>query len=114
MVRFLKALIFIPIALVVVFLSIANRNPVTISLDPFSQAAPEFAFSAPLFLVLFGAVAIGVFIGGVAAWCAQHRKRKELRYTKQEVKNLKAEANKMRTGNIGARPTLPAPDPALK
>ena len=43
MIRFLKALILLPIAILVVLLAVANRAPVTLSLDPFSQDAPEFA-----------------------------------------------------------------------
>lgn len=107
MVRFLKALIFIPIALVVVFLSIANRASVTVSLDPFTRAAPEFYFTAPLFLIMFGAVACGVVIGGVGAWLAQRGKRRELRQTRREVSALKAEADKLRRENANRYPALP-------
>lgn len=110
MIRFLKVLIFIFVALVVVFLSIANRHFVTVSLDPFSKAAPEFSFSAPLFLVLFGAVAIGIVIGGAAAWWAQHNKRKELRRSKREIRDLRAETDKLRSDGASRRPTLPVPD----
>lgn len=107
MVRFFKVLIFVPIALLVVFLSIANRESVTVSLDPFTRAAPEFYFTAPLFLILFGAVALGVLIGGVAAWLAQRGKRRELRQTRREVNNLKAETDKLRRESAGRYPALP-------
>ncbi|MEN3929813.1 lipopolysaccharide assembly protein LapA domain-containing protein [Microvirga sp. W0021] len=110
MIRFLKVLVFILVAMVVVFLSIANRHAATLSLDPFSQVAPEFSITAPLFLILFGAVAFGVFIGGTAAWWAQHKKRKELRQSKREIRNLKAEAEKMREEAAARNPVLPAPD----
>ena len=38
---FLKVLVLLPLAIVVVLLALANRGPVTVSLDPFSREAPE-------------------------------------------------------------------------
>jgi hypothetical protein len=37
---FLKALILVPLALLVVLLAIANRGPVRLSLDPCSRSCP--------------------------------------------------------------------------
>ncbi len=108
MVRFLKVLIFSLVALVVIFLSIANRHDVTLSFDPFSQATPEIALTIPLFLILFGAIAIGVIIGGMAAWWAQHGKRKELRRSRKEIKELKAELDKLRGDMLRPYPALNA------
>ena len=71
MVRFFKALILLPIAVIVVLIAVANRAPVQLSLDPFSQAAPEIAFSLPLFALVIAAVKVGVIIGGCGAWLAQ-------------------------------------------
>ena len=79
MIRFLKALILLPVAILVVLLAVANRAPVTLSLDPFSQDAPEFATQLPLFAVIFAAVMLGVVIGGVASWLAQGKNRKSRR-----------------------------------
>ncbi len=108
MLRFIKAVLFIVIALAVAFLSIANRQSVTVSLDPFSRAVPEFSFTAPFFLVLFGAVAFGVILGGIAAWSAQSRKRRELRHARSEIRELKAELEKERATHRPAG--LPALD----
>ena len=66
MIRFLKALVLLPIAILIVLLAVANRQTVSLSLDPFSQAAPEFATRLPLFAVIFAAVMVGVVIGGIA------------------------------------------------
>ena len=79
MIRFLKALILLPVAILIVLLAVANRAPVTLSLDPFSQEAPEFAFQLPLFAVIFAAVMLGVVIGDTATWLAQGKNRKSRR-----------------------------------
>ena len=67
MIRFLKALILLPVAILVVLLAVANRKPVLLSLDPFSQDAPEFSVTVPLFGVIFLAVpfiqALALFSG---------------------------------------------------
>ena len=62
------ALIVAPISLVVIVFAVANRQPVTLSFDPFSSDAPALAVTMPLFWLLFAALAIGIVLGGVATW----------------------------------------------
>ncbi|MBM6594115.1 lipopolysaccharide assembly protein LapA domain-containing protein [Microvirga pudoricolor] len=96
MIRFLKALILLPIAIVVVLLAVANRDPVTLSLDPFSGDVPEIAFQLPLFAVIFAAVMLGVVIGGVAAWLAQGKHRRARRQFRREANHLRHETERLR------------------
>ncbi|HJW39865.1 MAG TPA: LapA family protein [Rhizomicrobium sp.] len=56
----------IPLALVAVWIALANRAPVIVSLDPFSQDSPAISLEMPLYLLLFAAVLIGVLLGGFA------------------------------------------------
>lgn len=97
MIRFLKALVLLPIAVLIVLLAVANRNWVTLSLDPFSQDAPEFAMQLPLFAVIFAAVMVGVVIGGTATWLAQGRNRRERRQYRREASQLRGEAERLRS-----------------
>jgi uncharacterized integral membrane protein len=108
-IRFLKALILLPIAIVVVLLAVANRAPVTLSLDPFSQEAPEFSMQMPLFAVIFAAVMVGVVIGGTATWLAQGKYRKERRRFRREATTLRSETERLRSqAPSGSASTLPA------
>lgn len=111
MIRFLKALILLPIAILIVLLAVANRAPVTLSLDPFSQDAPEFATQLPLFAVIFAAVMVGVLIGGTASWLAQGKTRKARRQFRREANQLRHETERLRTQN-GTGTTLPATVPS--
>ena len=111
MIRFLKALILLPIAILVVLLAVANRAPVTLSLDPFSQEAPEFATQLPLFAVIFLAVMLGVLIGGTASWLAQGKTRKTRRQFRREANQLRNETERLRSQN-GTATTLPATLPS--
>lgn len=96
MIRFLKALILLPIAILVVLLAVANRAPVTLSLDPFSGETPEFATQLPLFAVIFAAVMVGVVIGGTATWLAQGKHRRARRQFRREVGHLRHETERLR------------------
>lgn len=96
MIRFLKALILLPVAILVVLLAVANRAPVTLSLDPFSEV-PEFATQVPLFAVIFASVAVGVLIGGTASWLAQGRNRRERRRFRREANTLRYETERLRS-----------------
>ena len=106
MIRFLKALILLPVAILVVLLAVANRAPVTLSLDPFSQEAPEFSTQLPLFAVIFAAVMLGVVIGGVASWLAQGKNRKSRRRLRRETRQLRHETEQLKAQAPAT--TLPA------
>jgi uncharacterized integral membrane protein len=108
MAQFLKGLILLPIAIIVVLLAVANRGPVTLSFDPFSRE-PLFTATLPLFAVIFLAVALGVLIGGTAAWMAQAKHRREKRHLRREARHLRHESERLRARPGGAGlPALPS------
>ena len=107
MIAFLKALILLPIAILVVLLAVANRAPVTLSLDPFSREAPEISFTLPLFAIIFGAVMLGVVIGGVMSWMVQGKHRRAERRYKREARRLRAETARRPTSSSTALAPLP-------
>jgi len=110
MIALLKALVVIPIALLLILLAIANRAPVVFSFDPFERGASEFAFSAPLYALLFGALLLGVLLGGVGAWLSAGRQRRSGRASRREVGRLKQETERLRTNLAEVRgAALPAP-----
>lgn len=93
---FFKALVLVPVALIVVLFSVANRAPVRVSFDPISRDAPAFAFDLPLFAVILAAIAVGILIGGFASWLAQGRHRKAARINRREAEKLRNEAQSLR------------------
>ncbi|MCC6737261.1 MAG: LapA family protein [Bauldia sp.] len=102
--RALKFLLLLPIVVIAVALSIANRHDVLFSLDPFAEAEPALSVTVPLYWLLFGAVALGVVFGGVAAWIRQGRWRKAYRRDHAEMERLRKAAEE--------RTAAPAPDRA--
>lgn len=107
-----RVLIVLPLALVVILLAVANRTPVQVSLDPFSGAAPLVAFSAPLFVVLLAAAAVGVLWGGFAVWWSQGRYRRAARERARDLDRIRAEAARQRKSTWGPVDPSQAPRPA--
>ena len=93
---FFKALVLVPVALIVVLFSVANRAPVRVSLDPISREATAFALDLPLFAVVLAAIAIGILLGGCASWLAQGKHRKAARVNRREADKLRGEAQSLR------------------
>nr|WP_306264220.1 lipopolysaccharide assembly protein LapA domain-containing protein [Pararhizobium sp. IMCC3301] len=90
MMRFIKYLILIPLGIIVVVLSIANRRAVTVSLNPFPDAAAGtdlavLSYSVPLYLLLFGFLLLGVLLGGFGSWFAQGKWRRKARANEHQA-----------------------------
>ena len=76
-----------PVAVVLIAFALANRSPVTISLDPVSPADPWFSISLPVWVVLFAGIFLGLVIGWIAAWFSQGKWRKAARKADSELIN---------------------------
>jgi len=110
--QFLKALILLPVAIIVVLLAVANRAPVAFSFDP-TRSASDLSVTLPLYALLFMAVALGAVIGGMGSWLSGRKHRRGRRHHRREADRLRAEAQRLRAHAAGAGlPALPAPSAA--
>lgn len=89
--RLVQIFVLVPIAVLLVAFSLANRHAVTVSLDPFGMA-PGLAFSLPLFLLLFLVLLAGLLIGGIAAWLRQAHWRRQARREHREAEHWRGRA----------------------
>ena len=105
--RFVFLVVVVPLAVVAVVLSVANRQAVTFSVDPFGLTASALSLTAPLFVVLFAAIAVGVLVGGIATWLGQGRWRRLARLHRAEADSLRREVLVLR--EAGTPPQLPVP-----
>lgn len=110
--RALTLLILVPLAIVVVVLSVANRASVTFSLDPFGGDPPALSLTAPFFVFLFAALGLGVLIGGIAAWIRQGRWRALARAERAELVRTREEVERLRQRIAEAPPAPGLPVPA--
>ncbi len=84
----------VPIAIVLILLSVANRHWVTFSLDPLNTETPAFSISLPFFAFIFAALIIGALIGSCLTWLSQGKHRKALRDQSYEANRLRREYEK--------------------
>ena len=103
--RILTFLVFLPIAIVLVALAVANRGPVAFTLDPFNPGSPGLTVQLPLFVFLFVALCAGLVVGSVATWLRQGRYRRAARENAAEARALRDQA--MRPAP--SAPALPRP-----
>ncbi|HEY4922085.1 MAG TPA: lipopolysaccharide assembly protein LapA domain-containing protein [Xanthobacteraceae bacterium] len=109
--KIVSFLILVPLALVLVALSVANKDLVTVSFDPFSAGSPAFALRAPLYLIAFALLIAGVIVGGSAAWIVQSKWRRAARRAEAELRSARGESDRLRR-DAAARAPLPLRPPA--
>jgi hypothetical protein len=102
--RFLFFVLLLPLGALAVALSVVNRDPVTVALNPFASA-PSWQVSLPLFVLLFAVLAIGVVLGGIASWLGQSKWRYAARLERANSVRLRDEVERLRT--LAGRSALP-------
>lgn len=94
--RFVRLVILVPIAIILIVLSVANRHSVTVALNPFRPEDSVLALTLPLFILLLLTLMIGVVIGSAVTWFSQGRHRKRARDEAHEAKKWRDEAGRQR------------------
>jgi uncharacterized integral membrane protein len=98
-IRYIKYLFLALVALTLVFLALANREPVTL------HALPEGlhlwlgwpnTIQLPLFLVILGGIVVGLLIGFVWEWLREHRHRAEAVTQRREKQKLEREVQTLK------------------
>lgn len=107
--KIVTAAILIPLAIIIVAFAVANRQAVTVSLDPFDAVNPAYSVTLPLFLIVFAILIVGVVVGGVAAWLRQASWRRAARRLDNEVRQMHDEVRGLRT-QLGDRQGSGDPD----
>lgn len=108
--KLINLIFFIPLAVVIIAIAVANRHVVRLALDPLSPDAPLLAIDGPFFIFLFGALLIGVLIGGFAAWAGQGKWRNAAKLRSHEAQEWRKEAERLsRELATNSQASLPAP-----
>ena len=105
--RILKLVVLLPLALLLVALAVSNRHPVSLVLDPF-RGDPGIAVALPFYVFLFGALIVGVLIGGLSVWMSQGHWRRTATRRMHEAQRWHAEAARLaaeRDANVAGSAT---------
>lgn len=95
--KIVNLLILLPLGVILIIFCVANRQVVTLALNPFRPEDQVLAFNAPLFVLLFIALIIGMLVGSAVTWLSQAKHRKRARSQSREAVRWQAEADKHRT-----------------
>jgi uncharacterized integral membrane protein len=101
--KFITYVIVIPLFLVLIAFSVANRHPVTVSFDPFNSADPAVTVSPPLFVLIIAVAILGVIAGGFATWFGQRHWRRAARRHEADARVAKAELADLRAAHTALR-----------
>jgi uncharacterized integral membrane protein len=101
--KIVAAIILVPLAIIIIAFAVANRQIVTVSLDPFSAEHPAASLTLPLFALVIVLLIIGVLIGGIAAWLRQSKWRRTARRLEREIVDLHLEMEALkRTAGVSS------------
>ena len=82
---FLRNLLAIVAAVLIVWFAVVNRGLVTVSFWPLTMIGDAGTFQLPLFAVLLIGVFLGAIVGGIAAWASDHDRRVEHRRLRRQA-----------------------------
>jgi uncharacterized membrane protein YciS (DUF1049 family) len=84
--KIIRLILFLIGVVVIVDLAVANRHPVELSFWPLA-----YAVTLPLYALLLIVMALGVILGGVAAWLSRSAKRSETRRLQRRMRTVEEE-----------------------
>jgi len=99
MLKYLRYLVLLAIALGLLTVALANRAPVTLKALPedlAGLAAAQWQIELPLFVVIFGGGGLGLLFGFVWEWLREHRHRSTASSKTREAARLQRELAAMR------------------
>ena len=106
--RLVSFIILLPLAVVLIALAVANRDAVLFTIDPFNPGNPLLSWQAPLFVLLFFMLIIGLVLGSVATWFAQGKYRRSARDARAEAAKLMSEAQRRDSAQRTTQIMVPA------
>jgi uncharacterized integral membrane protein len=104
----------IPLAIILIALSVANRAPVLATLDPFNPGNPALSFSLPLFAIVLAAMMVGVVLGSLLTWVKQGKHRSRAKTEASRADAIKREADAIKQERAAALLQAGSPLPALR
>ena len=99
MMRYIRYAFLGTLGIILVSVSLANRQIVELKLMPDALAELlgfNLATSMPLFVVVLGGVIAGLVIGFLWEWLREHKHRRDATVKKSEVRKLEREVKKLK------------------
>lgn len=98
--RYIRYAILASLGVILISVSLANREIVTLELLPDTIAellGYNMAIALPLFVVVLGGIVAGLVIGFIWEWLREHKHRRAAEVKAREVRKLEREVGKLKT-----------------
>ena len=99
--RIAKYLFLFIVAVALVLMALANRETVVVEMVPEALVGwfgVQYAIALPLFLVILGAVMVGILVGFVWEWLREYRYRAVAKIHKRAAQSLEREVKTLKGG----------------
>jgi Protein of unknown function (DUF1049). len=110
--KILTLVILVPLGILLVVLSVANRQSVTLALNPFRPEDGVLSLTAPFFLFLMLSLILGMLIGSLGTWWTQGKYRRQARIEAREAVRWHTEADRQKKNQSTA--VIPAGTPLAR
>jgi putative membrane protein len=97
--RYIKYALLAAIAVVLVCVSLANRETVQLELlrtDLAALAGMDYSINLPLFVVIFGGVGVGLLSGFLWEWIREHKQRAEAAAQRREMDRMRRDIKRLK------------------
>lgn len=99
--RIAKYLFLFIVAVALVLMALANRETVVVEMVPEALVGwfgIQYAIALPLFVVILGAVMVGILVGFVWEWLREYRYRADAKIHKRAAQSLEREVKTLKGG----------------
>jgi hypothetical protein len=103
--RIFNWVVGVPLAILAAGFAVANRQWITVSLDPLSRDAPRIYVGMPQWVLLFTGIFLGLIIGWIAAWWNQGKHRRAARDARIELFKAQAEHERAKRETVAQNVT---------
>jgi uncharacterized integral membrane protein len=107
-VKRLSFIITLPVTLVILVFALSNRGPIGLTFWPFDST-----IDLPIYLVVLASLLLGFILGGLIAWLAGGRIRRQARRLRQETRRQAAEIVDLKKRHGSPPPAAGTPGTAL-
>ena len=97
--RYIRYAFLATLAIILISVSLANRDIVTLQLLPqelAGLAGRNYSLSLPLFVIILGSIAAGLVIGFVWEWLREYKHRRSSSQNAAEVRKLEREVTRLK------------------
>lgn len=105
--KYIRYALLALVLILCVTVALANRAPVTLALWPDTVTAFlgfGYAVTLPLFVIVVGAIGIGLVLGLIWEWIREHGQRKEAAQAKRELHKVQAQQGPATVPTTSAKP----------